>query len=215
MAVFPEGRRARNLILILACAFLALPAFSQTSEALRAYRAGRVADAVALSLAALRERPGDTDASVVLGWCYLDEGKWEDAWRVADRARQRQRYDHRLVDIMGRASFGLGRNEESLRFFQDYINLVPEGTSTGKAYAYMGEIYIRQARYNHADIAFTTAVSHSPGDAGLWSRLGYARESARDWANSRAAYEQALRLNPSLHDALLGLQRVQERAAGR
>ncbi len=217
MAVCPEARslELRAIVLPFLLAFLVAAAGAQSSEALRAYRAGRLAEALSLSLEALRLRPSDADASAVLGWCYLDSGKWEDAHRVAARAFKTARYDHRLLDILARASFALGLNEESLQHFQDYITLVPEGAATGKAYAYMGEIFVRQGRYQRADIAFTTAVSHSPGDAGLWSRLGYAREMAKDYVHSRAAYEQALRLNPALHDATLGLERVQERATSR
>jgi cytochrome c-type biogenesis protein CcmH/NrfG len=46
----------------------------------------------------------------------------------------------------------------------------------GIAYYYMGEIYLRLGRFGHADIAFSTALQYSSGNAKWWARLGYARE---------------------------------------
>ena len=73
----------------------------------------------------------------------------------------------------------------------------------------MGEIFIRLAEYNHADIAFSTALYHSPNISLWWSRLGYAREMAEDYKHSLDAYEKALALNPNLLDADRGRSRVQ------
>ena len=66
----------------------------------------------------------------------------------------------------------------------------------------MGEIFIRLGEYNHADMAFTTAVYHSPNTARWWARLGYAREMARDYQFALEAYDKSLQLNPSLTEAL-------------
>ena len=94
--------------------------------------------------------------------------------------------------------------------FQDYIANVPEnGSRVGKAYYYMGEIYIRQARYEHADISFTAAVRSEPLLDYWWTRLGYAREMTGDWRNAIAAYDKALSLNAAQRDASLGKTRCQ------
>jgi cytochrome c-type biogenesis protein CcmH/NrfG len=72
----------------------------------------------------------------------------------------------------------------------------------------MGEIYIRQERFQHADIALTTAVRFEPGRETWWVRLGYAREQAGNNREALAAYEKALQLNAASVDAQRGRTRV-------
>ena len=73
----------------------------------------------------------------------------------------------------------------------------------------MGEIYIKQARYEHADISLTMAVRIERNTAAWWARLGYAREMTKSYASAIAAYDQALVLNPQLSDAARGKTRCQ------
>lgn len=181
---------------------------AQTAEAQKAYKAGRYDDSVALCLKAIDANPGDIDAYAILGWSYLKQGNWDGAYTYGAKAAAVQRYDHRITEIRGRAAYGLGRNEEALKFFQELITLIPEDTGSGPVYSLVGEIYIRLGQYAHADIAFTSAVNYLPTDALLWSRLGYAREAAAEYSYARDAYAAALKLNPDLKDAKLGLERI-------
>jgi cytochrome c-type biogenesis protein CcmH/NrfG len=50
--------------------------------------------------------------------------------------------------------------------------------------------------------------------ASWWSRLGFAREQAEEYAHAVEAYERALELNPNLAEARRGLERVQVELAG-
>jgi predicted Zn-dependent protease len=77
-------------------------------------------------------------------------------------------------------------------------------------YYYVGEIYIRLGRFRHADIALSTAVHYTPGNAAWWSRLAYARESAGDYQEAVTAYERALSLNAQIADARRGLERSRQ-----
>jgi predicted Zn-dependent protease len=104
-------------------------------------------------------------------------------------------------------------NNEALQYFQEYISMTPEGQRIEMVYYYMGEIFIRQGRFRHADIALTTAVHWVPGNAAWWVRLAYARENAGDLSNALEAYEKALALNAQLTDAQRGIDRVR-RAMG-
>jgi predicted Zn-dependent protease len=99
-------------------------------------------------------------------------------------------------------------NNEALQYFQEYVSLAPEGQRIELVYYYMGEIYIRQGKFRHADIALTTAVHWTPGNAPWWVRLAYTRESAGEFASAVNAYERALSLNPQLSDAQRGLDRT-------
>jgi tetratricopeptide (TPR) repeat protein len=198
----------RALVLAAALLVAAARASAQTAEAQKAYKAGDYEQSVSLCLSAIQANPSDIDAYAILGWSYLKQGNWDGAYTYGAKASAVQRYDHRITEIRGRAAYGLGRNEEALKLFQDLVTLTPEDTGSGPIYSLMGEIYIRLGQYAHADIALTSAVNHLPTDALLWSRLGYAREAAADYRYAREAYAAALKLNPSLKDAQLGLARV-------
>lgn len=93
--------------------------------------------------------------------------------------------------------------------FQKYVANAPEnGSRVGDAYYYMGEIFIRQARYQHADIALSAAVKKQPLFDKWWIRLGYAREMAKNYYEAMNAYDEALRLNSSSVEAERGRNRV-------
>jgi len=207
----PESARA---VLLLSLVLAAGPAAAQAVDAQTAYQEGRYDDAIALSLSAVEKDPQSVEGYLVLCWSYLKKQNWESARSYAAKALNGHRYDHRLIEILGRATFNLGRNEESLRYFQDYVSLLPEGTQAGPIYFLMGELYLRLGRYGHADISFTTAVNFMPADAYAWFRLGYARERASDYRNALEAYARSLQLNPGRKDAALGRERVQRLLGG-
>ena len=75
----------------------------------------------------------------------------------------------------------------------------------------MGEIYIRQGRYQHADISLSSAVKKEPLIDTWWIRLGYAREMAGNYLEALEAYDEALRLNSSSVDASRGRDRVKDK----
>jgi tetratricopeptide (TPR) repeat protein len=190
----------------------AAPAQAQDAQA--AYDEGRFDDAIGLSLASIEKDPRPAEPYLVLCWSYLKKGSWESARTYAAKALTGHRYDHRVIEILGRATYNLGRNDESIRYFQEYVSLLPEGTQTGPIYFLLGELFLRQGRYSHADISFTTAVNFMPGDAYAWFRLGYAREKAADYRNALDAYLRSLKLNPALKDAALGKERVESLVRG-
>jgi tetratricopeptide (TPR) repeat protein len=148
------------------------------------------------------------DARVVMCWSLIQLRRYEEARVYALEGRNISRYDPRIIEILGELSYFQGQNNEALQYFQEYINLAPERGRIETVYYYIGEIYIRLGRFRHADIALSTAVHYTPGNAAWWSRLAYARESAGDFQEAAAAYERALSLNPQLSDARRGLDRA-------
>ncbi|TFG79262.1 MAG: tetratricopeptide repeat protein, partial [Spirochaetales bacterium] len=135
-------------------------------------------------------------------------GRYADAELYATRAYERIRKDPRIVETLGEAAYHQGKNDQALAHFQNYINLLPDGTRLGIVYFYMGEIYLRQERWNHADIAFRTAVQYEPNNSRWWTRLGYACERNADWTFALEAYDRALQLDPASKDARGGRARV-------
>lgn len=75
----------------------------------------------------------------------------------------------------------------------------------------MGEIFIRLGEFNHADIAISTALYHSPNIVRWWARLGYAREMAQEYNWAIDAYQKALQLNATFTEAERGIERVREK----
>lgn len=191
---------------------LAAPAHAQTKpDALGMYKQGRYDEARATCLSEIAVDQTNMESYVVLVWSLLALERYADAELYANRAYTTIRKDPRIVEALGEAAYFQGKNDEALAHFRDYINLLPDGSRIGTVYYLMGETYLRQARYSHADISIRTALQYEPQNARWWTRLGYVRERASDLSWSMQAYDAALAINPGLTDAVLGKQRVAAR----
>ena len=194
--------------------------FAQTQpDALAEYRNGNYERSVTICRSELNQEPNNLESHVVICWSLIRLGRFSEASRYAQAGRILSRYDPRIIEIQGEISYYEGRNIEALQFFQEYINLAPNGQRIDVVYYFLGEIYIRLGRFRHADIALSTAVQWVPGNSAWWTRLAYARENAalenaergarlRDFEDSALAYERALSLDPQSTDARRGLDRV-------
>ena len=206
-----RAQRIAGVRLILLLLLSASGAFGQTKpDALQEYRNGNYERAVEICKAEIAVNAGNIESHVVICWSLIRMGRYEEARSYALAGRKLSRYDHRIVEILGEVNFHQGQNAESLQYFQEYINLAPEGGRIETVYYFIGEIYIRLGRFRHADIALSTAVHYTPGNAIWWTRLAYARENAGDLADAVLAYEQALALNSQLADARRGLDRTRQ-----
>jgi predicted Zn-dependent protease len=184
-------------------------AFVQTKpDAVQEYRNGNYAGAISICQDEVMANPNNVEAHVVISWSLIRLSRYEEAKTYALAGRNISRYDPRLVEILGEVNYFQGQNSEALQYFQEYINLAPEGQRIETVYYFIGEIYIRLGRFRHADIALSTAVHRVPENAAWWTRLAYARESAGDFQDAAAAYERALALNSQLPDARRGLDRT-------
>jgi tetratricopeptide (TPR) repeat protein len=196
---------------------LSFTAFSQNRppDALAEYRAGNYDRAVQICRAEIDDNPANLESHVVICWSLLRLGRPEEALRFANAGRTLSRFDVRLIEIMGEIYFQQGKNNEALKYFQEYISLAfPDGSRIDMVYYYMGEIFIKQGKFRHADIALSTAVHFVPGSAAWWVRLAYARENANDLSSAIEAYEKALSLDPKLNDAQRGLDRIRRTTTG-
>ena len=175
-------------------------------DALKLYREGNYKDAIKICEEEIANNPSNMDSHAVLCWSLVANKQYNEAEQRAIEARKINQYDIRLMEVLGEAKYYLGKNNEALAMFQRYIASSSESAARiGTAYYYMGEIYIRQAKYEHADISFTTAVRFEPAhSAHWWTRLGYSREMNGDWQNAIVAYDRALALNSSHYDAIRG-----------
>lgn len=202
----------RSLILIF-LALLGVSAFAQKKkDGLVLYYNKNYKESIAVCEDEIKADPNRVDSYVVLCWSLIGNREYARAEQRAYDGLKLSRYDIRLIEVLGEAKFYLGKNDEALKQFQEYISIAPDrtGSRVGLAYYFMGEIYIRQTKFQHADIALSAAVRKDPHSDSWWTRLGYAREMAGNYAESLTAYEEALKLNPSKTDAVRGKERVAE-----
>lgn len=203
-------RRCRLVTFVLFL-LLSTVVWAQTRpDALQLYRQGRYEEAVEVTLQELEETPRNMNSYTVLGWSLLALGRYQDALDYGMRALEIARYDGRIVQIVAEAHYRLGNNLQALDYLEEYVAIAPTGDLIDQVYFFMGEVFMRLGEYNNADVAFSTAVYHNGDNARWWSRLGYARELARDFPYARDAYEQALALNSSLTEARRGLDRIED-----
>jgi tetratricopeptide (TPR) repeat protein len=218
-AVF--GRpKAPVILLFFFLAFLGgEAAFAQIRpDALAEYRNGNYERAVSICMSEIAANPANLESHVVICWSLIRLGRYRDAMTYARAGWNLGRYDVRIIEILGEINYYEGQNNEALQYFQEYVNLAPEGQRIDMVYYFVGEIYIRLGRFRHADIALSTAVHWVPGNAAWWIRLAYARESAGDLgdlSDAITAYEKALSLDSRLADARRGLERVRRAMASR
>ncbi len=202
-------RTSFSLISLLLCLFSVINAYSQTKpDALELYRAGKFAEAIEVCLAEIAAEPGNTESHVVLCWSLVQAKRYDEADSWAEKGRVLSKYDPRLIEIQAEAKYYRGLNDQALKLFQEYISYAPNGSRIAPTYFFMGELYLRLARYRHADMAFSAAVQLEALNAQWWSRLAYAREMAKDYRYSLEAYNKALELNTTLQDAIRGRERV-------
>jgi tetratricopeptide (TPR) repeat protein len=178
-------------------------------DALFLYQNGDYAGAVDICEKELAQDPTRVESYVVLCWSLLKNRQYAEAEQRASDGLKISQYDLRLIEVLGEAEYYLGKNSAALEQFQKYVASAPESAArAGAAYYFMGEIYIRQARYQHADISLSAAVKKEPLLDRWWTRLGYAREMAGNYQEAAAAYDEALHLNSASADAQSGKNRV-------
>ncbi len=180
-------------------------------DALKLYNNGEYEEAVEICLGEIEAMPRNMDSYAVLCWSLIRLGRYDEAYKYAQQGLKISRYDARLVEVVGEVHYYKGNNLEALKWFEEYSVLAPTGPRIDSVYYFMGEIFIRIGEYHHADIALTTAVYHTPSVARWWARLGYSREMAEDYRHAVNAYDESLRLNPNLTDAVRGRQRAEEK----
>lgn len=174
-----------------------------TLDVLKYYRAGQYEEAVVKCQEIDRQISRKNlvalmDNYVIWASSLLATKKYEASIQIALLARDISKYDYRIIQILGEAYY-FNRNElEALDYLQQYVAISTVGDQVARSYYYMGEIYIGQGLYNHANIAISTAVYHNARNGKWWYRLGYAREMIEDTIGARTAYTKAIELNPNL-----------------
>lgn len=186
----------------------------EVKDALVLYRQNRFEEAITVCAEEIEAMPKRLDSYVVMCWSLLKLDRYQEAMDKAAIAYGISATDYRVIEILGETQYFLGKYEQALHYFEEYTVIAPTGDRIDTVYYLMGEIFIQLGEYNHADIALTTAVYHSPNIARWWARLGYAREMAEDFRWAVDAYSQALKLNPAFVEAQRGKDRAESKLQG-
>ncbi|MBP5157790.1 MAG: tetratricopeptide repeat protein [Treponema sp.] len=209
------GSNVKRLCLLTVVMGLGLGLCAQTTvqkDALQLYRNRQYDAAIAICEQEIKANPANMDAYSVLIWSLLRQKRYLQAEEKGLQARKENSYDIRIIEALGEAEYYLGKNDAALSYFQRYVSNARESEGDYVlSYYYMGEIYIKQSKFQHADIALTTAVRNKPERADYWTRLGYAREMCKEYTSAIEAYDKALSLNANLADAKSGKERCQSR----
>ncbi|MBP5568668.1 MAG: tetratricopeptide repeat protein [Treponema sp.] len=203
--------KVRKIVSVLAISFSLASVFAQSvqKDALVLYHNGKYRESVQVCEEELKENPYRIESYVVMCWSLVENKQYAEAEQRAKEGLAISPYEPRLIEILGEAQYYQGKNNAALEQFEKYVSNSNESAGRyGKAYFFMGEIYIKQGRYQHADIAFSTAVKAEPLIDNWWVRLGYAREMAGNYKEAMEAYDEALRLNSSSVDAAQGRNRI-------
>jgi tetratricopeptide (TPR) repeat protein len=185
----------------------------EKKDALKNFREGKYKEAIEITLDEINTLPDSSlrakmDSYTVLLWSLIEEKKYDDTISYGKQARKLSPYDSRIIEAIGEAYYYKGDSNNALEYLESYTVQAPLGDRIARVYNYMGEIYITQAKYNHADIALSTALYHAPTATRWWYRLGYSRELASNFDGAKIAYNKALELNPSFAEATRALNRI-------
>jgi len=209
-----EIKMKKILFALFLCVLFA-QLFAQTTtkkDALVLYNNGKYSESVQVCEEELKENPNRIEAYVVMCWSLVKNKQYAEAEVRATEGLAISAFDLRLIEILGEARYYLGKNAGAMEQFQKYVASAQDnGSRVGSAYYFMGEIFIRQGRYQHADISLSAAVKKEPLSDYWWIRLGYAREMAGNYLEALEAYDEALRLNSSSIDASRGRERVKDK----
>lgn len=198
----------RAKIFIIFFLLLSICAHAQKPDALVLFKVGKYKQAIEVCEHEIKETPKNLESYVVMAWALLADKQYEKAYEITKKGRKIVQYDPRLIESEAESCFFLGKNAEALNLFQTYISYAPSGIRMAEVYYFMGEIYLRMAKFRHADIAFSAAVQSNSLDGMWWARLGYAREQAQEYIHALRAYDKALELNKNHVDAQKGKERV-------
>lgn len=194
-------------------------AFQQYQRARQLEQSGRAAEAAKSFTSSLTTvekllvtKPGDLDLVSLQAWNLFRLGRHKDVVSVAQKVLASAR-DFRIMETMAESLYFLGSSEEALRYFTQYLELAPANDERmSSAYYYIGECYLRLKKYEHADIAFSTATAMEKGMYYWWYRLGVAKENLSKYKQAYDVFGKALSLNPKFQIARDAQARVKAKA---
>ena len=152
----------------------------------------------------LRNFPTDAQALSLLASAHMSQGRharaaqiMRDALKVKDRPE--------LRSILGLSLIRGGRNQDATAELEAAFSKDPNQVQAGAA---LVGLYLSDKKTKKAIDTAEALVKRLPAQPGLHNLLGTARAQAGDAVKARAAFEQAIKLDPSFIDPQLNLARL-------
>ncbi|MCA1951384.1 MAG: hypothetical protein LDL24_12500, partial [Treponema sp.] len=113
-------------ILLFVASHISLYA-QEKPDALQEYRNGRYDTAIEICKAEIQQNSANLESYVVMSWSLVKLARYDEALVYAKKGLELNRYDVRIIEILGEIAYYQGRNNEAIRLFQQYITFAPEG----------------------------------------------------------------------------------------
>ncbi len=183
-----------------------LDVLGKRNEAIAKYQ-----EAIVICDKEIAQDPTRMDSYTVKCWCLFRLERYRQVVDVG-LLSLKIKFDARIVEVMGEAFYYLGDDVNAIKYLQRYIDNVGEyGDRVPSAYFFMAESYLRQKRYDHADIAYSFAVYREANISRWWFRYASVVEILGEYKRAYELYSKALKLSPGLKEASDGMARVKAR----
>ena len=152
----------------------------------------------------LKGQPGDTQALLLLASAHMSQGRHARASSLMQDALTRQDVPA-LRGMLGIGLVGGGQYAQAVAEFERVMRQDPGNVQAGSALA---SIYLQGGQPAQAVRVAEALAKRKPRHAGLQNLLGAARARAGDATGARAAFDQALKLDPAFLAPQVNLARL-------
>ena len=152
----------------------------------------------------LRVQPGDTQALALLASSQMSQGRHARATALMQQALA-TRESPELRTALGLSLLGGGQSASAIGELESALQKDPRQTQAGAA---LVGLYLQQGRMEKALATANGLVTQQPANAGFVNLLGIARARSGDAAGARAAFEQAVQIDPRFTAPRLQLARL-------
>jgi tetratricopeptide (TPR) repeat protein len=161
----------------------------------------RPVDALDLLARAHKLAPENADIIFLLARVSMSQNYFEDAIPLLESGVKIAPRRADLRAALGESYFMAGRAEKAIDEFKKLIELDP----SARSYAFMGLSYRHLGRFEEARKYFEAGLKHDRRDASCLFNIGYIEERQGNYAAAEKLFQEALRSNPNLSEALLEL----------
>jgi putative PEP-CTERM system TPR-repeat lipoprotein len=153
----------------------------------------------------LRAFPNDSQAMALLASAHMAKGRHARAASLMQEALRRKD-DPELYTAYGLSLMGTGQSANAITQLETAYKKDPSQSQA--AFALVG-LYLRSNQVPKALTVANALVKATPGNPSFQNLQGMSKAANRDAAGARSAFEQALKLDPTLVQASLNLARLE------
>jgi tetratricopeptide (TPR) repeat protein len=162
---------------------------------------GRSVDALDLLVRAHKLAPQNTDVIFLLARVSMTQNYFEDAIPLLESGLKIAPKRSDLHAALGESYFMSGKAEKAIEEFKALVELDP----SARSYAFLGLSYRHLGRFDEARKYFEAGLKQDPHNASCLFNMGYIEERQGNHARAEVLFQEGLRSNPNLSDALLEL----------